>query len=83
MDIRLIDHTGTYHYQVTTTEIVTPEQVSVLDILSEPGLALVHLLPLQLSGSRSETIHCPRDTGLRRAGRIAEMFHVEHFCCQT
>ncbi len=50
MDIRLIDHTGTYHYQVTSTEIVTPEQVSVLDILSEPGLALVTCYPFSYLG---------------------------------
>ena len=50
MDIRLIDHTKTYHYQVTTIEIVTPEQVSVLDILSEPGLALVTCYPFSYLG---------------------------------
>ena len=50
MDIRLIDRTGTWHYRVTSTEIVTPEQVSVLDILSQPGLALITCYPFSYLG---------------------------------
>ena len=50
MDIRLIDHSGTYHYRVTSTEIVTPDQVGVLDILSEPGLALITCYPFSYLG---------------------------------
>ncbi len=54
MDIRLIDRTGTYHYRVTSTEIVTPDQVSVLDILATPGLALITCYPFSYVG------HAPR-----------------------
>jgi sortase A len=50
MDVRLIDRTGTYHYRVTSTEIVTPDQVGVLDILSEPGLALITCYPFSYVG---------------------------------
>ena len=50
MDIHLVDQSGTYHYRVTSTEIVTPSQVSVLDILSEPGLALITCYPFSYIG---------------------------------
>ena len=50
MDVRLIDRSGTYHYRVTSTEIVTPQQVSVLDILSEPGLVLITCYPFGYIG---------------------------------
>jgi len=54
MDVRLIDRTGVYHYRVTSTEIVTPDQVGVLDILSTPGLALITCYPFSYVG------HAPR-----------------------
>jgi len=50
MDVRLIDRTGTYHYRVTSTEIVTPDQVGVLDIVSTPGLALITCYPFSYVG---------------------------------
>lgn len=50
MDVRLIDRSGTYHYRVTRTEIVTPEQVSVLDIESTPGLVLITCYPFSYIG---------------------------------
>jgi sortase A len=50
MDVRLIDRTGTYHYRVTSSEIVTPEQVSVLDIVSEPALVLITCYPFSYIG---------------------------------
>lgn len=50
MDVRLTDRTGTYHYRVTSSEIVTPEQVSVLDIVSEPGLVLITCYPFSYIG---------------------------------
>ncbi len=50
MDVRLIDRTGTYHYRVTSTEIVTPDQVGVLDIVSSPGLALITCYPFSYVG---------------------------------
>jgi sortase A len=50
MDVRLTDHTGTYHYRVTSSEIVTPEQVSVLDIQKVPGLVLITCYPFSYLG---------------------------------
>jgi sortase A len=50
MDIRLIDRTGTYHYRVSSTEIVTPDKVSVLDIQSTPGLVLITCYPFSYIG---------------------------------
>ena len=50
MDVRLIDRSGTYHYRVTSSEIVTPEQVSVLDIQSVPGLVLITCYPFSYLG---------------------------------
>ena len=50
MDVRLVDRTGIYHYRITSSEIVTPEQVSVLDIVSEPGLALITCYPFSYTG---------------------------------
>ena len=50
MEVLLVDRTGTYHYRVTSSEIVTPEQVSVLDIQSRPGLALVTCYPFSYIG---------------------------------
>ena len=50
MDVRLTDGTGTYHYQVDRTEIVLPEQVSVLGIRSRPELALITCYPFRYIG---------------------------------
>jgi sortase A len=50
MDVRLIDRTGTYHYRVSSTEIVTPDKVSVLDIQSTPGLVLITCYPFSYIG---------------------------------
>jgi sortase A len=50
MDVRLIDRTGTYHYRVSSTEIVTPDKVSVLDIQSKPGLVLITCYPFSYIG---------------------------------
>lgn len=51
MDVRLIDQSGTYHYSVTSTEIVKPEQVDVLDIQSRPGLVLITCYPFRYIGA--------------------------------
>jgi sortase A len=51
MDVRLIDQSGTYHYSVTSTEIVMPEQVEVLDIQSKPGLVLITCYPFRYIGA--------------------------------
>ena len=50
MDVQLIDHTGTYHYRITSTEVVAPDQVRVLDIVAEPGLALITCYPFGYIG---------------------------------
>jgi sortase A len=51
MQIRLTDRGGTYLYAVDSTEIVTPDQVSVLDIRNRPGLALVTCYPFDFVGA--------------------------------
>lgn len=50
MDVRLIDRSGTYHYRITSSEIVAPEQVSVLDIQATPGLVLITCYPFSYIG---------------------------------
>ncbi len=50
MEIRVTDHTGTYRYVVDSTEIVTPDQVEVLDIRSEPELTLITCYPFDFIG---------------------------------
>ena len=50
MDIRVTDESGTYHYRVDSTEIVTPDQVQVLDIRNEPKLTLVTCYPFDFIG---------------------------------
>jgi sortase A len=51
MEILLIDRTGTYHYVVDSTEIVTPDQVRVLDIATRPELALITCFPFDFIGA--------------------------------
>ncbi len=51
MEIRATDHTGRYRYQVDSTEIVTPDQVRVLDIGSRPELTLVTCYPFYYVGN--------------------------------
>jgi sortase A len=51
MDIRLIDRSGTYHYQVDSTEIVTPDKVEVLDIATRPELTLITCFPFDYVGA--------------------------------
>jgi sortase A len=50
MDVQLTDRIGTYHYRVSSTEIVTPDKVSVLDIQSTPGLVLITCYPFSYIG---------------------------------
>lgn len=50
MDVRVIDATGTYHYVVDSTEIVTPEQVEVLAIQNRPEMTLVTCYPFDFIG---------------------------------
>lgn len=51
MDVRLIDRSEVYHYQVDSTEIVTPDQVEVLDIGSKPELTLITCYPFYFVGN--------------------------------
>lgn len=51
MDIRVADATGTYHYEVDSTEVVMPEQVEVLEIRSRPELTLVTCFPFDYVGA--------------------------------
>lgn len=50
MDVELIDRTGVYHYTVERMEIVTPDQVSVLDIQATPKLTLITCYPFDYVG---------------------------------
>lgn len=54
MDIRLVDRTGMYHYQVDRWEIVTPEHVDVLSIRSQPELVLITCYPFHFIGAAPE-----------------------------
>ena len=51
MDIRVADESGTYHYQVDSTEVVMPEQVEVLEIRSRPELTLITCYPFDYVGA--------------------------------
>ena len=51
MEIRVANETGTYHYQVDSTEVVTPEQVEVLEIRSRPELTLITCFPFDYIGA--------------------------------
>ena len=73
MDVRLIDRTGTYHYRVSSTEIVTPDKVSVLNIQSTPGLVLNHLLSVQLHRQSTEAVRGACGIAVCRAGRGWEL----------
>jgi sortase A len=51
MDVRLIDKSGTYHYVVDSTEIVTPDKVDVLAMVERPELTLVTCFPFDYVGA--------------------------------
>ncbi len=51
MDIRVSGPGGTYHYIVDRTEIVDPDNVSVLDIGGEPELTLITCYPFYYVGA--------------------------------
>ena len=51
MDIRVADADGVYHYSVDSTEVVTPENVEVLDIRNRPELTLVTCYPFYYVGA--------------------------------
>lgn len=51
MELLLRSQNGTYSYQVDTTEIVTPEKVSVLEIGSVPEVTLITCYPFDFIGA--------------------------------
>ncbi len=51
MRIDLRDKTGVYGYTVQQTEIVTPDQVRVLDIQQTPRLTLITCFPFDFVGA--------------------------------
>jgi sortase A len=51
MEVRLIDKTGTYHYIVDSTEIVTPDKVEVLATGERPELTLITCFPFAYVGA--------------------------------
>jgi sortase A len=51
MEIRVIGKTGTYHYVVDSTEIVTPGRVEVLDIQARPTMTLITCYPFDYIGT--------------------------------
>ncbi|WP_158794183.1 class D sortase [Granulicella sp. L60] len=51
MDIRLTDSSGTYHYAVDSTEVVTPDKVEVLATGQRPELTLVTCFPFDYVGA--------------------------------
>ena len=51
MEIQLSGATGTYHYLVDSTEIVTPDKVAVLDIIDRPALTLITCFPFDYIGA--------------------------------
>lgn len=51
MDLLVDSAEGTYRYRVASTEIVTPEQVSVLDIGTVPELTLITCYPFNYIGA--------------------------------
>lgn len=50
MEITLTGNTGTYHYVVDSTEIVTPDKVHVLYIAQRPALTLITCFPFDYIG---------------------------------
>jgi sortase A len=51
MDIRMAGPDGVYHYQVDRMEIVTPDQVEVLDTHDRPELTLITCYPFNYIGA--------------------------------
>lgn len=51
MEIDLVTPEGKYRYQVDTMEIVTPDQVEVLDIRTQPELTLITCYPFNFIGA--------------------------------
>ena len=54
MEVRLTDKSGTYHYVVDSTEVVSPDKVGVLDIVTRPELTLITCFPFDYVGAAPE-----------------------------
>ena len=51
MEINIVTTEGTFRYVVDSTEVVTPDQVNVLDIRNRPELTLVTCYPFKFIGA--------------------------------
>ncbi|MGI4853952.1 MAG: class D sortase [Janthinobacterium lividum] len=51
MDIGLSGTDGTYHYQVDSMKIVSPDQLDVMDISNQPEVTLITCYPFNFIGS--------------------------------
>ena len=51
MDVAITDATGTYHYTVESWEVVSPDDVDVLSIRTEPELVLITCYPFHFVGA--------------------------------
>ena len=51
MEVLAAGPAGTYHYQVQSAEVVSPQQVSVLDLADTPQLTLITCFPFNFIGS--------------------------------
>ena len=57
MEADVVTAEGRYRYQVDTFEIVTPDQVDVLDIRGRPEMTLITCYPFDYIGPATEAIH--------------------------
>lgn len=51
MTIQAMDESGVYHYEVDSTEVVTPDRVDVLSIQDRPELTLITCFPFDFVGA--------------------------------
>lgn len=51
MTMQVVDDRGTWQYQVDRTEIVTPDQLDILDIGDRPEMTLITCYPFDFIGS--------------------------------
>ena len=51
MTIQAVDETGVYHYEIDSTEIVTPDRVDVLSVQDRPELTLITCFPFDFVGA--------------------------------
>ena len=51
MTIQAVDETGVYHYEIDSTEVVTPDRVDVLSIQDRPELTLITCFPFDFVGA--------------------------------